>query len=177
MTTYNGFPANLKKLALFAGIGAAIAALIALLVPNLVLKLFLLALTLPFVHLAYQGMITRIVLENAQVVIYRPLSVQRIAIVDIAFCAVHGLDDGKSLVYCFTRKRFSDGVVGIKSKEGFDAIVKKLMADQGDLQTDLDINFHRAKKIPVSFVENGEQLKDAILLAVDMTHVQRYGLH
>lgn len=175
MTTYHGFTDNLKKLAMFAGIGIAITALIALLVPNPILKIFFIALTLPFVHLAYQGMIQRIVMNESQVVIYRPLSVQRIKLSDVAFCAVHSLENGRSLVYCFTRKRFRDGVNGIKSKEGFDAIVRKLMADQGDLQTNLDINFHRAKKIPLAFVENGDQLKENILLAVDKIHVQRFG--
>jgi hypothetical protein len=36
---------------------------------------------------------------------------------------------------------------------------------------DLDINFNRAKKIPVSFVENCEELKDRFLMEVGKYHV------
>lgn len=152
-----------------------IAGLIAVTVDSLFLKVFLLAITLPFAHLAYMGMIQKITLDDATLAVHRPLWVSKIKIEDIAFCAVHGLEEGKSLVYCFVRRRFRPGVVGIKSKESFDTLVEMLMKDQGNFQTDLDINFHRAKKIPVSFVASGEQLKDALLLAVDKAHLKRIG--
>jgi hypothetical protein len=36
----------------------------------------------------------------------------------------------------------------------------------------LDINFNRAKKLPVSFVENGEELKDKFIMEVGKYHVK-----
>ncbi|MPN48440.1 hypothetical protein SDC9_196047 [bioreactor metagenome] len=35
-----------------------------------------------------------------------------------------------------------------------------------------DINFNKAAKIPVSFVENGEELKDEILKRINAEHVR-----
>ncbi len=176
MNTFKGFPLSIRKLTITILVILLIVAVIILLVPNFILRVFLLALTLPFIHLSYIGMITKIEVDDEMIRVYRPAHVQRIRISDIAFCAVHGLDDGKALVYCFTRQRFlgRDGVHGIRSKEGYDQIVKRLMADEGNFQTDVDINFHRAKKIPVSFVEDSERLKDLILKSVDLYHITHY---
>lgn len=174
MTSYNGFPKSIQKLTLATLIVAAIALIIVFTVTSFAMKVFLLALTLPFMHLSYLGMILKITLSENEVTIHRPLYTQRILIDDIAFCAVHGIEEGKSLVYCFTRKKFfGSGVHGIRSKESFEHIVERIRQDDGNLQTDLDINFHRAKKIPLSFVENSDSLKDGILKAVDRAHLKR----
>ena len=153
-----------------------IASAIVVFVPGVYLRAFFLVLVLPFLSFAYSGFILKITIDDNFIRIYRPGLTQSIAIGDIAFCAIHDLADGKSLVYCFTRKRWfgRDGVTGIKSKQGFDSIVMMLMDDNGNFETDLDINFHRAKKIPVSFVEDGDQLKNLILKAVDLSHVKKY---
>jgi hypothetical protein len=41
-----------------------------------------------------------------------------------------------------------------------------------DENIDLDINFTRAKRLPVSFVEGGEELKDRFMAEVGKYHIK-----
>ncbi|MGK0468687.1 hypothetical protein, partial [Clostridium sp.] len=87
-----------------------------------------------------------------------------------AFCALHGIDDDTTLLYAFTRKKSikRDGVSGIKSRKSFNEIVKIISDDDGN--TDLNINFNMASKVLISFVENGDVLRDKILATVNERH-------
>ena len=74
------------------------------------------------------------------------------------------------LLYAFTRQRRfkGDRISGIKSKKSFDEIVKIISEDDGN--TDLNINFNMASKILISFVQQGDVLKDKILANVNERH-------
>jgi hypothetical protein len=90
---------------------------------------------------------------------------------DVALCAVHQVEEGSSLIYAFVKKRCRGGytVKGIKPQLPFEEVVRITSRDEN---VDLDMNFTRALKIPVSFVEKGEELKDLFLLEVGKHHVK-----
>lgn len=131
-------------------------------------------LLLLFVPLAYSGLILKIKIDDKKLVIVRPFTRVKVKFEDVALCAVHQIGEGSSLIYAFVRERRLGGstVRGVKPKLPFDEVVK--MTSHND-NVDLDINFNRAKKIPVSFVKNGEELKDRFLLEVGKHHVKITG--
>lgn len=114
------------------------------------------------VNLLYKGMILKILVDQDKVAIYKPLGKKTIRFENVAFCMVHGIDETESIMYAFVKK--GKGVRGVKQNLSYQEIVKRI--NQSDENLDLDINFSMAEKIPVSFVENSEELKTKILDAI-----------
>jgi hypothetical protein len=135
---------------------------------------FFIGLLLLFIPLAYSGLILKIRINDKKIVIIRPFTRVTIKFEDVALCAVHCVEEGKYLLYAFVKQRCRGGytVKGIKPKLPFDEVVKMSLREE-DLN--LDMNFSRAKKIPVSFVENCEELKDRFLMEVGRYHVKITG--
>ncbi len=135
------------------------------------LAYFFIALLLLFVPLTYSGLVLKIKINEERLIIIRPFTRVTVKFEDVALCAVHCIDEGKYLIYAFVKQRYRRGytVKGIKPRLPFDEVVK--MASRED-DINLDINFNRAKKIPVSFVENGEELKDRFMMEVGKYHVK-----
>lgn len=119
---------------------------------------------------AYNGMIVNISIDESKVVIRRPLSWKTLKISRIAFCAVHDIGEGKSLLFVFTIQGsgHSKSIKGIKSKMPYEETMKAL--EKGGRIQDVKVNFNKAVKVPVSMVENGEELKKRILDSVDAHH-------
>lgn len=132
---------------------------------------FFIVILLLFVPLAYSGLILKITINEKKLVVVRPLSRTSVKFEDVALCAVHCIEEGKFLIYAFVKQRYKRGysVKGIKPKLPFDEIVKIANKDEN---IDLDINFNKAKKIPVSFVQGGAELKDRFLLEVGKHHIR-----
>ena len=173
MERFKGKPDSLKKLGVFFTISVLIALLSYISISNAILKAVLLVFFITFAWQFYKGLILSITLDKQKIRIYKPFNVRTIKFDDIAFCAVHGIDEDTMLMYAFTRKRGlkGDRVRGIKSKKSFDEIVKLIAEDEGN--TDLDINFNMASKIQVSFVEHSDILKCKILDTVHERHIKR----
>ncbi|OGO76694.1 MAG: hypothetical protein A2Y23_10910 [Clostridiales bacterium GWB2_37_7] len=163
MKSYSGKSKSL------AGLGIAIVVLTAIILGILikvgvtgivVVVSALLALVISFL---YKGMIVKIKVDKEKVVIYKPLSKKTIKFCNIAFCMVHGIDETNSIIYAFVKKKFGSktGVKGIKQTISFEEVVK--IISKTDEYNDLDINFNMSEKIPVSLVENTEELKRDIL--------------
>lgn len=167
MTEYKARPEAIKGPAITLAIMIAFELLIYFFFPKGFLTYFFMGLILVFIPLVYSGVILKIIMDDKKVVVVRPFTRLMIKIEDIAFCAVHGLDDGRHLIYAFVKKRYKgmDCVKGIKQKKPFEEIIREAMKDEECV--DLDINFNMAKKIPVSFVEDAEALKDRIIGAVN----------
>lgn len=120
----------------------------------------------------YSGIILNIQLDEEKIIVQRPLGKQVIKFSDIAFCALNGLEDNKFLIYAF-KKRKKHGIIsvsGIKQNIPYHDVVKKMSDNKNTF--DFDINFNKAAKIPVSFVENGVELKDEILKRINAEHVR-----
>ncbi|HQL36060.1 MAG TPA: hypothetical protein PLG67_05630 [Bacillota bacterium] len=132
---------------------------------------FFIGLLLLFIPPVYSGLILKIKISDKKIVIIRPFTRVAIKFENVALCAVHCVEDGKYLLYAFVKQRYRGGytVKGIKPKLPFDEVVKMSLKEEC---LDLDVNFNRAKKIPVSFVENCEELKDRFLLEVGKHHVK-----
>ena len=111
----------------------------------------------------YKGMVLKIVVDKDKISIYKPLGPKIIRFTDIAFCMVHGIDEMDSIIYAFVKKRVGKnaGVKGIKQNIPFQEVIK--IINQSNDHVDLDINFNMAEKIPVSLVEDTEDLKNEIL--------------
>lgn len=172
MNSYPGSKETLVKLTITWFVFFTLMLVTILVFKAIFVKILILAFLLPTLNLIYQGMIVEITLSDTKLSIKRLFHTTHIAIKDIAFCAIHGLQDEKFLIYCFVRtKRFGkERVSGIKGKHDFNTIVKMLMDDDGKGTTNLDINFHVAKKVPASFVNNSEDLKLKLLKLVDAAH-------
>ena len=132
---------------------------------------FFIALLLFFTPLSYSGLILSIDIDDKKLVVVRPFTLTRVRFEDVALCAVHCIEGEKYLIYAFVKKRDFKGytVRGVKPRLPFEEVVR--MSSKED-NMDLDINFNRAKKIPVSFVENCEELKDRFLFEVGKHHVR-----
>jgi hypothetical protein len=170
MEKFNGKPDSIKKLGIFFATSTLLALVSLMFIPNFALKTILL-ITFSYAAFAfYKGLILSITVDNQKIKIYKPFGIRIIKFDNIAFCAVHGIDEDTSLLYAFTRKKNGKGdrVRGIKSKKSFDEIVKIISEDEGN--TDLNINFNMASKILISFVQNGDRLRDKILSAVNERH-------
>lgn len=171
MTNYKGrWDAIKGPLVVLSGI-IAIALIIYLFMPHGFWAYFFIALLLLFVPLAYTGLVRKITIDEKKLVVVRPITRVTVRFEDVALCAVHCVEEGKYLIYAFVKQRYRGGytVRGIKPRLTFDEVVK--MSSKND-NIDLDINFSRAKKIPVSFVENCEELKDRFLMEVGKYHVK-----
>lgn len=131
---------------------------------------FFIFLLLFFIPLVYSGLILSINMDAKKLVIIRPFTRTTVKFENVALCAVHCVEDGKYLIYAFVKARDSKGytVRGIKPRLPFEEVVRMSAKDDN---IDLDINFSRAKKIPVSFVENCDELKDRFLMEVGKHHV------
>lgn len=139
-------------------------------IANFTLKIIMMVFFILFAFNVYKGLILAITVDDQKIKIYKPFGIKTIKFDNIAFCAVHGIDDDTTLLYAFTRKKGlkGDRVSGIKSKKSFDEIVKIISDDEGN--TDLNINFNFASKVLISFVENGDNLRDKILSQVNERH-------
>jgi hypothetical protein len=129
-------------------------------------------LLLVFVPLTYSGIILKITIDDKKLVVVRPFSRLTVRFEDVALCAVHCLEEGSYLIYAFVKERYRGDytVKGIRPRLPFDEVIK--LASKENENFDFDVNFNRAKKLPVSFVENGEALKDRFLMEVGKYHIK-----
>lgn len=115
----------------------------------------------------YKGMILRITMDDKKLRIIRPFSWQTLNLSKIAFCAVHEIGEGRSTLFVFTKYKLAgkERVKGIKTDIPFEEVAK-VVSESGKIN-DFKINFSKAFKIPVSLVENGDELKEKLLEYVD----------
>ena len=173
MEKFYGRPDSIKKLGISFTISVLLALVSYIFITNGILKTVLLIIFITFAWQFYKGLILSITVDEQKIRIYKPFNIRTIKFDDIAFCAVHGIDEDTTLLYAFTRKRGlkGDRVGGIKSKKSFEEIVKLISEDEGN--TDLDINFNMASKILISFVQQSDILKHKILDTVHERHKKR----
>ncbi|WP_291634958.1 hypothetical protein [Clostridium sp.] len=170
MEKFKGKPDSIRKLGIIFIISSLLTVVIFVFIPNFGLKIFLLIICILFALYSYKGLIISINIDDQKIKIYKPLNVTTIKFDNVAFCAIHGIDEETTLLYAFMRKKWfkRDRVSGISSKKSFDEIVKIVSQDEGN--TDLNINFNMAFKVLTSFVLNGDVLRDKILSAVNERH-------
>lgn len=170
MEKFEGKPDSLKKLGIFFTISTLLCFISLIFIDNLLLKTILLVIFGFSAWEFYKGLILAITVDDQKIRIYKPFNIRTIKFDNIAFCAVHGIDADTTLLYAFTRRKHikGDRVRGIKSKKSFDEIVKIISADEGN--TDLNINFNMASKVLISFVQDGDRLRDKILANVNERH-------
>ncbi len=145
--------------------------IIYLVVPHGFWAYFFIVLLLLFIPLAYSGLVLKITINEKKIVVVRPFTRVSVRFEDVALCAVHCVEEGRSLIYAFVKTRYRGGytVKGIRPKLPFDEVVKIAAKDE---DINLDINFNRAKRIPVSFVDGGEELKNRFMTEVGKYHVR-----
>lgn len=170
MEKFSGKSGSIRKLGIIFTVSALLALVSYMYIPNFTLKITMFLIFIFSAYNAYKGLILNITVDDQKIKIYKPFSIKTIKFDNIAFCAVHGIDDDTTLLYAFTRIKSlkGDRVSGIKSKKSFDEIVKIISEDDGN--TDLNINFNMASKVLISFVENGDVLREKILAAVNERH-------
>lgn len=170
MTKYKGRWDAIKGPLIVITVMIAMILAIYFLMPKGFFAYFFIVLLLFFTPLAYSGLVLSINVDDKKLVIVRPFSRTTVKFENVALCAVHCIEDGKYLVYAFVKMRDFKGytVRGIKPRLPFEEVIKISSRDE---KVDLDVNFNRAKKIPVSFVENSEELKDRFLMEVGKHHV------
>lgn len=174
MTKYKGRWDAIKGPSLVLSIMLAMIFIIYFFIPKGFFSYFFIVLIAFFIPLTYSGLVLSINVDEKKLVVVRPFTLTRVRFEDVALCAVHCIEGEKYLIYAFVKKRDSKGytVRGIKPRLPFEEVIK--IASKED-NVDLDINFNRAKKIPVSFVENCEELKDRFLFEVGKHHVRIMG--
>jgi hypothetical protein len=174
LTEYKGRWDAMRGPLIALSVMIAIVMIIYFFAPKGFFSYFFVVLILLFVPLPYSGLILKIKVDEKKLVIVRPFTRVKVKFEDVALCAVHQIEEGSSLIYAFVKMRYRGGysVKGIRPKHPFDEVVKMCSKDE---DASLDINFNRAKKIPVSFVEGGEELKDRFLLEVGKHHVKITG--
>lgn len=167
MEKFRGKPDSLKKLSIIFISSFLLAVVSLIFITNLTIKIILLLIFVIITWQTYKGLILSITVDEQKIRIYKPFNIRTIKFDDIAFCAVHGIDDDTTLLYAFTRQKYGKGdrVKGIKSNKSFSEIIKIVSEDEGN--TDLNINFNMASKVLISFVQNGDVLKDKILATVN----------
>jgi len=172
MTVYKGRTEAIRGPLIVLAIMISLMLLIYFAFPKGFFTYFFIVLLALFVPLVYSGLILRITIDDKKLVIVRPLTRVVVRFEDVALCAVHTIEEGKHIIYAFVKQRYRGiySVKGVKPKLPFEEIVK--MSEREEDYVDLDVNFNRAKKIPVSFVENGEELKDRFLREVGKHHVK-----
>ncbi|MFT5873729.1 MAG: hypothetical protein ACI8WT_002680 [Clostridium sp.] len=173
MEKFKGKPDSLKKLGIIFIISILLAIVSFMFIPNFGLKTFLIIICILFAWHSYKGLIIAITVDDQKIKIYKPFNVRTIKFDNIAFCAIHGIDEETTLLYAFVRKKCfkGDRVSGISSKKSFDEIVKIISKDEGN--TDLNINFNMAFKVLSSFVLNGDVLREKILYTVNERHKKK----
>jgi hypothetical protein len=171
VTEYKGRWDAIKGPLVVLSILIALIIIIYLFLPHSFWTYFFIVLILLFVPLVYSGLILKITINEKKIVVVRPFTSVTVKFEDVALCAVHCVDEGKSLIYAFVKTRYRRGytVKGIRPRLSFDEVVRIASKDEN---IDLDINFNRAKRIPVSFVECGEELKDRFMMEVGKYHVR-----
>jgi len=171
VTEYKGRWDAIRGPLVMLSILIALIIIIYLIVPHGFWTYFFIAILLLFVPLLYSGLILKITINEKKIVVVRPFTRVTIKFEDVALCAVHCVDEGRSLIYAFVKARYRKGytVKGIKPKLPFDEVVRMTSKDE---DINLDINFSRAKRIPVSFVECGEELKNRFMMEVGKYHVR-----
>lgn len=171
MTEYRGRREAIRGPSIIISVLIASIALIYFFAPHGFWAYFFIILLLLFIPIAYSGLILKITINEKKIIVVRPLTRVTIKFEHVALCAVHCVENGKYLIYAFVKQRYRQGytVKGIKPKLPFDEVVK--MSSKGEC-LDLNVNFNRAKRIPVSFVENGEELKDRFLMEVGKHHIK-----
>lgn len=163
MKEYKGKPKTISGLGIAIGIlGTAILGILIIVGLNWVTGLIS-AFIAFIISFLYKGMIIKITIDKDKVEIYKPLGKKTIKFSNMAFCMVHGIDETDSIIYAFVKKKIgrTTGVKGVKQNLSFEEIVK--IINKSNENIDLDINFNMAEKIPVSLVENTEELKHDIL--------------
>lgn len=172
MTEYKGRWDAIKGPLVVLGILISLALIIYLFFPLGFFSYFFIALLLVFVPLAYSGIILKITIDDKRLVVVRPLTRVTVRFEDVALCAVHTIEEGKYLIYAFVKEKHRGiyTVRGVRPKLPFEEVVKMATKEEG--YVDLDMNFSRSKKLPVSFVENNEELKDRFLMEVGKHHVK-----
>jgi len=170
MERFAGKPDSLKKLGIFFTTSTLLIIISLMYVPNIIVKTILLVVFILAAWETYKGLIIAITVDDQKIRIYKPFNIRTIKFDNIAFCAVHGIDDNTTLLYAFTKRKHFNGdrVRGIKSKKSFQEIVKIVSEDEGN--TDLNINFNMASKVLISFVQDGDILTDKILANVNERH-------
>jgi hypothetical protein len=170
MERFAGKPDSLKKLGIFFTTSTLLVIISLIFIPNMIVKTILLVIFVLAAWETYKGLILAITVDDQKIRIYKPFNIRTIKFDNIAFCAVHGIDEGTTLLYAFTRRKHfkGDRVRGLKSKKSFQEIVKIISEDEGN--TDLNINFNMASKVLISFVQNGDILTDKILANVNERH-------
>lgn len=163
MVEYRGKLKSLFGLGIAIGVLTAIVSGILITVGVKGITVIVSILILFLISFLYKGMIVKIKVDKEKIVIYKPLSKKTIRFSNIAFCMVHGINETESILYAFVKKRIGNttGVKGIKQKLSFEEVVK--IINKSHENVDLDINFNMSEKIPVSLVENTEELKSNIL--------------
>lgn len=171
MTEYKGRWEAIRGPLVALSILIAIAAILFLFLPHSFWTYFFIVILLLFAPLAYSGLILKITINEKKIVVVRPFTRMTVKFEDVALCAVHNIEEGKNLIYAFVKQRYRKGytVKGIRPRLPFDEVVR--MAEK-DENIDLDINFTRAKRLPVSFVEGGEELKDRFMTEVGKYHIK-----
>ena len=170
MTVYKGYKSTLKwtGITLLSFIGLIL--LIYFFTSRGFLPWFFMVSLLLMCIPTYQGMIMSISIDDEKVVVRRLLNQQTIKLAQAAFCAVHDIGEGKTLLFIFTRQKWGGGhrIRGIKAKMSYEEVMDAL--SKGGRVQDLKVNFNKAVKVPVSMVENGEELKERILDSIDAHH-------
>lgn len=171
MTEYKGRWEAIRGPLIMLSILIALAAIIYFFIPHGFWAYFFIVLFLIFVPFAYNGIILKITIDEKKLVVVRPLARIPVKFEDVALCAVHCIEEGKHIIYAFVKQTYRGGytVKGIRPKLPFDEVVKMASEDEN---IDLNINFNMAKKIPVSFVHGGVELKDRFIMEVDKYHVK-----
>jgi len=171
VTEYKGRWEAIKGPLIMLSILIALVIIIYFFVPHGFWSYFFIVILLFFIPLPYSGLILKIIVDEKKLVVIRPFTRMTIKFEDVALCAVHCVEEGKYLIYAFVKQRYRKGysVKGIRPKLPFDEVIKMSSKDE---DINLDINFNRAKKIPVSFVESCEELKDKFMMEVGKHHVR-----
>lgn len=171
MTEYKGNWKAVKGPSIVMVIIISMVLIIYLFIPHGFLPYFFIILLLSFVPITYTGLVLKIKIDDKKLIIVRPFTRTTVKFENVALCAVHCVEEGRYLIYAFVKQRYRGGYTakGIKPKLPFDEVIK-LSSKNEDI--DLDINFNKAKKIPVSFVENSEELRDRFMTEVGKHHVR-----
>ena len=172
MERFAGKPDSLKKLGIFFTTSALLIIISLMFVSNMIVKTILLVIFILAAWETYKGLILAITVDDQKIRIYKPFNFKTIKFDNIAFCAVHGIDEDTTLLYAFTRQKHfkGDRVRGLKLKKSFQEIVKIVSEDEGN--TDLNINFNMASKVLISFVQDGDILTEKILANVNERHIK-----
>ena len=171
MTEYKGRWEAIRGPLIVLSIMIAFMLIIYLLIPKGFFTYFFIVLLLALIPLPYSGLVLKILIDEKRLVIVRPFTRTTVKFEDVALCALNCIEQEKYLIYAFVKQRYHRGytVKGIKPKLPFDEVIKMSSQDE---DMNLDMNFSRAKKIPVSFVENCEELKDRFMAEVGKYHVR-----